>query len=372
VPDGEAGWTWLLSVLDARFAAGARPPGLSQCGNTRAAALILHRMLARYTAPVLVLFSAACHREAPAVPVTGPPPDRACAPALPLLASQHTPNVTRIYLAPLTASAGSVQIGAPALMTAKRGFVNQPAFAPDGGGLYFTWRPVGSQADIWFHDLRSGAERPVTCTSEEEYAASPTPDRTGLSVIRVGTDLSRTLAVIGLDGALRHTLLPDLTVVGAYRWADDHTLAVFVSGADGTSRLVVGDTATGRVDTVAEQVGAALAAIPGSHAISYLDNSGESRAQLMRLEIASRATAKLLELPEGVDHVAWLADGSVLVASGTRILRAMPAAATSPSAPAAWQEVADLAGKLEGSIARLVVSDDQRRLAIVVRVDAPS
>ena len=49
-----------------------------------------------------------------------------------------------------------------------------------------------------------------------------------------------------------------------------------------------------------------------------------------------------------------------------------PGAAAPSSAPPAWQEVADLAGKLEGAIARLVVSDDQRRLAIVVHVDSPS
>jgi hypothetical protein len=37
-----------------------------------------------------------------------------------------------------------------------------------------------------------------------------------------------------------------------------------------------------------------------------------------------------------------------------------------------WQEVGDLAGKIEGPIARLVVSDDQRRVAIVVHAAAPS
>lgn len=330
---------------------------------------MLGAMQTSYIARVLALVTAGCHGAA--APVSSPRPAQACAPALPLLASQHTPNATRIYLAPLTVSAGAIQVGAPALMTAKQGYVHQPAFAPDGGGLYFTWRPAGSQADIWFHDLRSGQERPVTCTSEEEYAASATPDRAALSVIHVGTDLSRTLAVIGLDGAPRRSLLPSLTMVGAYRWADDHTLAVFVTSPDGASRLVLGDTTTGQVDTVAEQVGAAIAVIPGTRAISYLDNSGQDRSQLMRLDLASRATAKLLELPEGVDHVAWLSDGSVLVATGTKILRATPPGTTSSSVPA-WQEVGDLAGQIEGAIARLVVSDDQRRLAIVVHAAAPS
>jgi hypothetical protein len=46
----------------------------------------------------------------------------------------------------------------------------------DGAALYFTWRPEGGQADIWLHDIATGTERPVTCTSEEEYGATPTPD----------------------------------------------------------------------------------------------------------------------------------------------------------------------------------------------------
>ena len=319
---------------------------------------------------VVVLFAMACHGTAASV--TPPEPERACAPALPLLASQHTPNVTRIYVAPLAVSAGAIRLGTPALMTHKHGYVNQPAFASDSGGLYFTWRPVGSQADIWFHDLRSGAERPVTCTSEEEYAASMTPDHTALSVIRVGKDLSRTLTLLGLDGKTRRTLVPSLTLVGAYRWADDHTVAVMVSGPDGALQLVLGDVSTGRVDPVAEQVGAALAAIPGTRAISYLDNREPLRMSLMSLDVASQATEKLLELPEGVDHVAWLSDDSVLAASGTRVLRATPTGAPRAPGSPAWQEIGDLAGKLNGAIARLVVSDDQRWLAIVVRVDAPS
>src|SRR5689334_22870393 len=101
---------------------------------------------------------AACH----AAPAPAPPPDQACAPALPLLAKQHTPNSSRLYVAPLVIADSTVHVGAPVLVTTKRGYVNQPAFTADGTGLYFTWRPVGSQADIWLHDLRTGAERAVT------------------------------------------------------------------------------------------------------------------------------------------------------------------------------------------------------------------
>lgn len=238
--------------------------------------------------------------------------------------------------------------------------MNQPAFTADGGGVYFTWRPEGSQADIWFHDLRTNQEHPVTCTSEEEYVANPTPDGKGLTVVRVNRDLGRTLTVLGLDGKPQQTLFPSLNTVGAYRWADDHTVAMLLFAPDAPSRIVLGDVRTEQVDSVAEQVGASLTVIPGTHAISYIDNSDEHQANLMRLDVASHTTAKLLALPDGVDSVAWLADGSMLAGSGTQILR------TSLAAPS-WHKVADLSGQIHGEIARLLVSDDQHRLAIVVR-----
>jgi len=286
--------------------------------------------------------------RAPAAPVTRL---GACAAPLPLLAKQHSPNNSKLYLATFD----GVAVGAPRLATAKRGYVNQPAFA--GDGLYFTWRPEGSQADIWFHDLRTNDERAITCTSEEEYGASATPDH-HLSVIRVEPNLDRRLVVLDAAGAPARTLFPSLAMVGAYRWADEHTVALMVSKPDGSeSKLVLGDAGTGAIVPVAEEVGGALAVIPNAHALSYVDMAGE-RPTLMRLDLATRATTKLVELPDGVDTVAWLGDGSALAGSGNRIVRWKPGAV-------GWQDIAQLS--LEGPIARVVVSPDERTLAIVVK-----
>jgi hypothetical protein len=310
---------------------------------------------------LLAVCLVACRSAAAPAPPSAP--EQACASALPLLARQHTPNASTIYLAEIAVSTDTIRLDPPTRLTTKQGYVNQPAFTAGGGGVYFTWRPDGSQADIWFHDLRTHEEHPVTCSSEEEYLASPTPDGKGLTVVRVNPDLGRTMTVLGLDGKPRQTLFPRLVTVGAYRWADDHTIAMLLFEPDAPSRIVLGDVRSENIVSVAEQVGASLAVIPGTHAISYIDNSDEHQANLMRLDVASHATAKLLALPDGVDSVAWLADGSVLAGSGTQILRASPA---EPS----WREVADLSSQLHGTIARLIISDDQRRLAIVVRPGA--
>jgi hypothetical protein len=304
--------------------------------------------------PILVLLGG-CH-PAPAPAASS---ERACAAALPQLASQHTPNASSIYVAALAVSGDRIDVGAPVLATRKQGYVNQPAFLADGSGVYFTWRPEDSQADIWLRDLRTGDERPVTCSSEEEYVASRSP-RGELTVVRVEPDLTRRLVVLGGDGKPRRTLFPGLSSVASYRWADDHTVALMNGEPDGSFGMALGDVASGRVDTVAHQVRAVLAPIPGTRAVSYVDGTDPEHLKLMSVDLATHETRLLLPLPDEVDSVAWLADGSMLAGRGARILRASVAA---PS----WREVASLDGKIDGPIARLVVSDDQHRIAIVTR-----
>lgn len=119
------------------------------------------------------------------------------------------------------------------------------------------------------------------------------------------------------------------------------------------------DVTTGVVAPIADHVGAALAVIPGTRAISYVDTSADHRV-LRRADVASRATAELFALPDGTDTVAWLADESAIAATGTKLVR---------HAGNTWTDIADLAGTLAGRITRVVIGPDQRQLAIVVHVE---
>jgi hypothetical protein len=305
----------------------------------------------RRTFLVLVV-AAACHAPAP------PPktPEVACAAALPALAAQHTRNVTRVYLATFELAGGRVTIGAPALLTEKRGYVNQPAFDADGAGLYFTWRPEGGQADIWHHEIASGRERPITCTAEEEYSATPTRD--GLIVLRIAADGSRALVRLGPDGRLRDRLFPGVADLGAYLWIDEGHVAMFFGGNDG-SRLAIGDPRTGAMRDVASGVSAAMTATAGGGALGYVDQRAET-AQLMRLDLTTGAIAPVVTLPDGVEKFAWLADGSVLAGAGRTITRASAADPT-------WREVGRFDSGLEGTITRVIAGAG--RLAIVTRVE---
>jgi hypothetical protein len=295
---------------------------------------------------------AACHAPVPSPPL----PEAACAAAVPQLATQHTRNVTRIYVATLAFANGVVTVGAPELLTKKPGYVNQPAFADDGAGLYFTWRPDGGQADVWYHDLATGTERPITCTSEEEYSATPTRD--GLIALRIVADGSRALVRLGADGAIRDHLFPAVHDIGAYVWIDDAHVAMFFGGPDGT-RLELGDPRSGAMRKVADGVTAAMAAIPGAAALGYVDQTADP-ARLMRLDLATGATVPVGTIPVTVEKFAWLPDGSVLAGEGRAIVRASAADPT-------WREVGRFDGRLEGTITRVIAG--RSHLAIVTRLE---
>lgn len=301
-----------------------------------------------------VLCLTAC---ASAPPPATPSPTTACAPALPLLAQQHTRNVTKLYLAPATLDT-TLHLGRPTPATTRTGFVSQPAFSPESTGLYFTWRPDASQADIWYRDLRTAAEHPVTCTSAEEYSARPIDG--GLSVIRVEPDLTRHVVRLTADGRPRDALFPAQPNVGAYTWLDPATAALFIPPTPPATEtsLVLADTRSNTLTPLVTQLNPGVAVIPDTHDLSYVDHSDPDHLRLMRLDLTTHASSLIAPLPDGVDHITWLPDGSYLACLGTRIFRA------TPSSPR-YTLVADLTGQIDGTLTTITLSPDRRHAALV-------
>lgn len=287
---------------------------------------------------VLVLV-AACSTP---TPITAPVVAQECAPALPLLAKQHTPNATSLYLAPLSIAGPKVAIGSPALATQKTGYVNQPAFA--GDALYFTWRPDGGQSDVYLQD--HGSEHAVTCTSEEEYAPAVVGDR--VTVIHVAADLTTGLAT--LDGK---RLFPTIDKVGSQVWIDETTVVMFTSGEP--TALVRGDVKTGTTQKLVDNAAPALAVIPGTRAISFIDQSGD-QPQLKKLVVDTGEVSSIMPLPEDIQQVAWIDGNTLLAGRGTKLVLARPGDD--------WREVIDPG---IGTIQRVVVSPDRKRIAIVAK-----
>lgn len=249
-------------------------------------------------------------------------------------------------------------VGAPRNVTAREGYDNQPAFSRDGHTLYFTSVRDDAQADIHRVDLATGALTRVTHTSpESEYSAGEWPGGGALAVIRVERDSTQRLWRIPLGGGTEAPLFPALRPVGYYAWGDEHHVAMFVLGSPNV--LVLGDTRSGRLDSLMFNIGRSMHRIPGTHQVSFVSKSYADIGYIMALDVQTRDIRPVARLPRGVEDYAWLPDGRLIAGSGSTLLVA------DPRGDASWVAVADLASAGLSEITRLAVSPAGDRLALV-------
>ena len=272
--------------------------------------------------------------------------------------TQPSPPPPDVYIAPFTLLRGVATVGAPMNITDRPGYDNQPSFAQDQQSVFFTSVREDAQADIYRYDLGTKRTTRVTTTApESEYSATPIDGGSAISVVRVERDSAQRLWRFPLDGGAPSVILDRVRPVGYYAWADEHTLALFVLGSPNTLQLA--DTRTGVTDTIATNIGRSLHRIPGTHRASFVRKVGPTEWWIESLDPASRETARLVRLPEGVEDYAWLPDGSILCGRDSRLLR------WSGKAGDEWREIADLAEAGVKDITRLAVNARGDHIAFV-------
>ena len=273
------------------------------------------------------------------------------------------PRDTDILLADLTAgSAGLPSIGAPTNLTQRPDYDNQPHFLPDGSGLWYTVNDQQSgQADIWRYDFASRRVTRVTQSSpESEYSATPLPDGSGISTIRVEADSLQRLWSFRADGSNGQVILPDIAPVGYHAWVDETTIVMFVLGSPPT--LQRADTRTGRATVITENIGRSIQRIPGTFDVSYVQRHDDDTSTVMRLPSDGSAPEAIAEGVSGGEDHAWTPSRVLLMADGSIVYgRRM-------GTDEEWTAVADFTD-LHISISRLAVSADGSQIAMVAELD---
>lgn len=287
-----------------------------------------------------------------------------CAPAIPELAKVHSRNWSRIVIAPFASTAGELKIGKISPVSRRPGFNNQPSFSHDGNVVYWSWRPDGSQADIWALNLATGMDKPVTCTSEEEYSPEETPDGSAISVVRVETLTRRRLWKIPLNGAAPVVLFPTVTTIAYYTWIDSERVLFYFTDPQNSDAavLALGNSVANTVHELTRNVGPTLANVPNSNEASYVDESDARHWKLMALDRGTQHSRVVAEMPPGIDNYAWLRDGNVIAPRGFEILELSRSTGE-------WKKAADLHGSISGPITRIVVDRAGRNLLLVLHED---
>ncbi|MBX7118801.1 MAG: hypothetical protein K1X31_07355 [Gemmatimonadaceae bacterium] len=264
---------------------------------------------------------------------------------------------TDILVVPLAEMGSRVTLGTPLNVTRRAGYDNQPAFTRDGAALLYTSNRGDGQTDIWRVPVTGGASVRVTDTPESEYSATPIPDGTGFSVIRVEQDSTQRLWRFDDDGTSPTLVLRALRPVGYHVWVGA-TLGTFVLGRP--NALVVVDARTERADTLARDIGRALARVPGRDAFTYLQQGADTN-WISEVDLRTHGTRRIAPAPAGADYHLWTPGGHLITAAGTRLFLRVDDR---------WDVLADLAYLGVRDVTRLAISPRGDRLALVV-ADAP-
>ncbi|RMH12311.1 MAG: hypothetical protein D6701_13675 [Gemmatimonadetes bacterium] len=274
---------------------------------------------------------------------------------------------TDIYLADLlTGAEGWSVILAPVNVTNRPDFYdNQPFFTPDGRSLLYTAAyDDGNDGQTDIHRLYLQGLRDTRITRTEdmsEYSPTPVPGDRAITVVRVEPDSTQRLWRMSMEGMDAEPLFPRLMPVGYHAWGDEDFVIMFVLGQP--PALVGGDPRTGKVDTLATGIGRSMHRIPDQRALSYTQRTESGESWIMRLDMDTRSSSRLVRALDDGDFHAWTPRGTILMASGSRIYEWNPRLADD------WHLIADFTS-MGLSFSRIAVSPDGARVALVAaRVD---
>lgn len=264
---------------------------------------------------------------------------------------QQAPPATEIYLAPL-AEGRSLALGKVINISNSPGYDNQPSFLPDGSAVLFaSQRGEGNQTDIYRYDIASQTVTQLTKTPESEYSPLLTPDGKTFSVIRQGTDGSQFLWRYDLAGGNGRQALANVNPVGYHVWTDETHLLLFVlGGQEKPNTLQYADVATGMAEVIDSSIGRSLLRRPGTNTFSYVSKPAGGHWVVKSFDPKTRALATIVEtVDQNVsEDCAWLPDGRLLMASGSKIM--------AWRSDTGWRDFADYSGDAAGRITRLAVS----------------
>ncbi|MFM9012243.1 MAG: TolB family protein [Gemmatimonadota bacterium] len=258
-----------------------------------------------------------------------------------------------LYVASFHEVGTHLSIGRPVNVTNRVGYDNQPTFTADGRALLFTSIREDAQADIWRVTLATDAVERVTQTTESEYSASRTPDGLAMSVIRVERDSTQRLWRFPFDGSAPTVILPALRPVGYHVWVNEANLGAFILGEP--NALVLADPRTGRVDTLARDIGRALVRVPGREAFTFVQLARDT-SWISEVDVRTRTVRRVVPLPPGAEYHIWTPSGQLIITSGTRLLLRVRDQ---------WDVLADFAPVGVRGISRIALSPTGDRIAFV-------
>lgn len=264
------------------------------------------------------------------------------------------------------------------------GYNNHPFFINSEEFLFASRQPNEPQPDILRVSLRDSSITYLTKTTEGEYSPKTGPydnARDAYYTVRmefVGRDTFLRLWKMSTDpnqaqyASRVFPVFKDLVNVGYYEFGPGGQVALHLNGGPGgtnalaTSSLNAGST--GIPTVVANNIGRCFRFMAYPPQLIFLQKNTEAGDMLMSLEFGystapnnsnNRQARSLIPPLPGSQDFAILSDGTLIMASGSRLFKFKPLKDTD------WVQIADFSAYQLNQITRLEVNRENNRIILV-------
>lgn len=230
------------------------------------------------------------------------------------------------------------------------GYQNQPAFSDDGRFLFWTSEQkntAGSQMDIASLELNTGKMGLYRATSLSEFSPTPLPDGS-LSAVVVEADGTQRLWHMPAQGEAK-ALFVEPSGVGYHAWGPEQALLLFILGKDEADHQIAYRSSAGQMQTLAKNIGRALAWRPASSEGYFTEKQGDRLALSWFDSRSHKINSRQLLLPESGQDLRWFNADTLLVSAGTQLYSWHPG-------DVSWQPWLDLSQHCKGNVSRFSLS----------------
>lgn len=231
---------------------------------------------------------------------------------------------------------------------------NQPYFTKEA--LLFAGSESG-QTDIISYDLNTKITKRVNNpTPGGEYSPQIIPNNNGYAAVRLDTT--------GLQGLYHYDhngnskLLVNDLQVAYYAFYDESTILTSVL-SEGRLDLVLVDLKRNISDTLLLNSGRSIHKIPGNSGMSYTSVNEEGNLEIFQLDIDSKQSYFITQLPIGVQDYTWIDDSRLIIGSNESLFL------YDLFGVGEWTKIADLSKYNIKNITRLAANPDEKKLALV-------
>lgn len=227
---------------------------------------------------------------------------------------------TEVFLLTLKKTGDNIQLGPPKNISNNPGYDNQPSFYNDNLLLFSSTR--NGQTDIAAYAANKDSVIWKTNTAGgSEYSPLKIPGSKNFSAVRLDEDGKQLLYEYNWETGGSQVLVKNLKV-GYHVWFNEDILVNSVL-VDDRMDLIVSNLKDHSNYRFQLNVGRSLQKIPNTRLVSFI--SKENEVWLLKsVNPVSGATEVITSLPEGVQDICWLPDGSVLAGQNNQLLRYNP------------------------------------------------